>query len=59
MDHVQALRKNYPIYDLELVDVVCALKVMETLPIWWDILMCSRTTRSLKYEFSQKELNER
>ena len=23
--------------DLELVDVVCVLKVMETLPILWDI----------------------
>ena len=59
MDHVEALRE-LPIYDLELVDVVCVLEVMETLPSnGGTFLMCSRTTTSLMYEFSQKELNER
>src|SRR5262245_41093675 len=50
--------KNYPVHDLELVAVVFALK------IWRHYLYGERFTlysdhKSLKYLFSQKELNMR
>ena len=50
--------KNYPTYDLELVAVIFSLKIWRHY-LFGDLVLIYTDHKSLKYIFTQKELNMR
>ncbi|GJV49801.1 reverse transcriptase [Tanacetum coccineum] len=50
---------NYPTHDLELAAVVFALENSETRSVWWKACCIFTDHKSLKYIFTQRELNMR
>ena len=56
---LKAHKKNYPTHDLELLSIICALRVWRHHLLWRHRSLITTNHKSLKYIFTEKDLNMR